>query len=491
LWYPKDEGNEAGGDEWKGIGVSHSTIESGEPTRRDPEEGRGHCIMDPLRGKMASTSRPNNISTRLQRVAEESRKAPKMVWTTLSHHIDLDLLVEAYRRTRKDGAVGIDGQTAKEYGENLKGNLESLLDRVKSGMYKAPAVKRVYIPKGDGRSRPIGIPTFEDKVLQRAVVMVLEAVYEQDFLDCSYGFRPGRSAHQALDEIYRTTSMHGGYVMDLDIKSFFDTLDHDHLRGFLDKRVRDGVIRRLIDKWLRAGVLGEGRYERQRRGTPQGGVISPLLANIFLHVVLDRWFETEVKPRLQGNASLVRYADDVLLVFSHKKDADRVMEVLPKRFCRFGLELHPEKTKQIDFKRPRRKGDRPGSFDFLGFRHYWCRSRKGNWVVKRKTAGPRFTRALKVINVWCNRNRHVPLRDQHRILNLKLRGHYLYYGLIGNSNSLYRFRWEVRRIWRKWLDRRSQKSYMNWDRYLLILKRYPLLKPNSVITQMYGHAVSP
>jgi len=441
---------------------------------------------------MASTSRPNNISTRLQRVAEESREAPRMVWTTLSHHIDLDLLVEAYRRTRKDGAVGIDGQTAKAYGENLKGNLESLLDRVKSGTYKAPAVKRVYIPKGDGRRRPIGIPTFEDKVLQRAVVMVLEAVYEQDFLECSYGFRPERSAHQALEEIYHATSKYGGgYVIDLDIKSFFDTLDHGHLRGFLDKRVRDGVIRRLIDKWLKAGVLEEGRYERQKSGTPQGGVISPLLANIFLHEVLDVWFETEVKPRLQGSASLVRYADDVLLVFSHKSDADRVMEVLPKRFDRFGLVLHPEKTKQIDFKRPGKNGNRPGSFDFLGFRHYWGRSRKGNWVVKRKTAGPRFARALRVINAWCNRNRHVPLKGQNWILNLKLRGHYLYYGITGNMNALYRFRWEVRRIWRKWLDRRSQKSRMTWDRYLLILKRYPLLKPNSVITHSYGHAVSP
>lgn len=442
--------------------------------------------MEPLKGKMADTSRPEDILTGLQRVAEQSRKAPEMVWTTLSHHIDMDLLIEAYHRTRKDGAVGIDGQTAHDYGENLEENLKSLLDRLKSGTYRAPAVRRVYIPKGDGRSRPIGIPTFEDKVLQRAVLMVLESVYEQDFLDCSYGFRPGRSAHQALEEIYRGTSIHGGYVIDLDIKSFFDTLDHGHLREFLDKRVCDGVIRRVIGKWLKAGVMEEGRHERQGTGTPQGGVISPLLANIFLHEVLDRWFEIEVKPRLRGYASLIRYADDALMVFYWKDDADRVMKVLPRRLGRFGLALHPEKTRLLNFKRPDKHAQRkegPDSFDFLGFRHYWGKSRKGDWVVKRKTASPRFTRALQVINKWCNRNRHVPLSDQHRILNLKLRGHYLYYGLIGNMNALYRFRWEVRRIWRKWLERRSQKSRMTWDHYLLILKRYPLLKPKSVITQ--------
>jgi len=431
--------------------------------------------MESLKGKMASTSRPRNISTRLQRVAEQSRKAPEMIWTTLSHHIDMDMLTEAYRRTRKDGAVGIDRQTAREYGENLEENLTSLLYRLKSGTYRAPAVKRVYIPKGDGKERrPIGIPTFEDKVVQRAVTMVLEAVYEQDFLDSSYGFRPGRSAHDALDEVYHATSMNGGYVIDLDIKSFFDRVGHGHVRAFLDKRVRDGVIRRAIDKWLKAGVMEEGRHEINRVGTPQGGVISPLLANIFLHEVLDKWFELEVKPRLKGSASLIRYADDTLIVFSRKDDADRVMEVLPKRLGRFALQLHPEKTRLVCFKRPvtsTHSGNSPDTFDFLGFRHYWGRSMKGNWLVKRKTESCRFTRALRVVNVWCSRNRHIPVSAQHRIINLKLRGHYLYYGLRGNMNALYRFRWEVRRIWRKWLERRSQKSRMTWDHYLLILRR--------------------
>jgi RNA-directed DNA polymerase len=245
--------------------------------------------MEPLRGKMVETSSSESISTKLQRVAQVSREAPGMVWTTLAHYIDLGLLRGAYRRTRKDGAVGIDGQTAREYEEELEENLQSLLDRFQSGTYKAPAVKRVYIPKGDGKkTRPIGIPTFEDKVLQRAVTMVLEAVYEQDFMECSYGFRPGRSAHQALRALWSgLMDVGGGYVYEVDIRKFFDTLDPGHLRAFLDRRVRDGVIRKAIDKWLKAGVMEEGQLRYEELGTPQGGVISPLLANIYLHEVLD------------------------------------------------------------------------------------------------------------------------------------------------------------------------------------------------------------
>jgi group II intron reverse transcriptase/maturase len=235
-----------------------------------------------------------------------------MALTTLAHHIDVDFLREAYRRTRKDGAPGVDRQTADEYAQNLEANLQALLDRFKSGTYRAPPVKRVHIPKGDGsKTRPIGIPTFEDKVLQRAVAMVLEAIYEQEFLDCSYGFRPNRSAHQALDALWKTlTEMKGGWVLEVDIKGFFDSLDHGHLRGFLDQRVRDGVLRRAVDKWLKAGVMEAGVLTHPDAGTPQGGVVSPLLANVYLHEVLDRWFETQVRPRLVGRATLIRYADD-------------------------------------------------------------------------------------------------------------------------------------------------------------------------------------
>ena len=436
---------------------------------------------------MSGTSGPGSILTRLQRIAELSKKRPRMVWTTLAHHVDVQLLREAYRLTRKDGAVGVDEQTAQEYEENLEENLRTLLERLKAGTYQAPPVKRVYIPKGDGRkTRPIGIPTFEDKVLQRAVVMILEAVYEQDFLVCSYGFRPGRSAHQALAALWQELMrVGGGFVIELDIEKCFDMLDRKHLGEFLDKRVRDGVIRRVIGKWLKAGVLEEGEIHEPESGTPQGGVISPLLANIFLHEVLDKWFEQEVKPRIKGSAFLVRYADDALMVFSLESDAKRVMAVLPKRFGRFGLSLHPEKTRLVDFRRPRHtyqqrdSGDSSGRavFDFLGFTHYWGKTLKGNLAVKRKTAKDRFGRSLRKVVQWCRNNRHLPIGVQHQSLIRKLRGHYQYYGVIGNRQALTRFLYEVKRTWRKWLDRRSQKRNMYWERFVRLLARYSLPEP--------------
>lgn len=407
-----------------------------------------------------------------------------MALTSLSHHIDLEFLQEAYRRTRKSGAVGVDGQTAAEYGADLQDNLQGLLDRLKSGTYKAPPVRRVHIPKGDGRQRrPIGIPTFEDKVLQRAVTMVLEAVYEQDFLPCSYGFRPGRSAHQALQDLWETLMpIHGGWVLEVDIRKFFDHLDHGHLRSFLDQRVRDGVIRRAIDKWLKAGVLADGCLQRPDSGTPQGGVISPLLANIYLHEVVDRWFEQEIKPRLGGPAALVRYADDMVMVLTSERDARRVLAVLPKRLERFGLSLHPDKTRLVDFRRPPYSGpptgggngSGPGTFDLLGFTHRWGRSRRGNWVIQRKTAKDRLRRALKATNLWCRRSRHRPIPWQHRILSQKIRGHCAYYGITGNSHSLWVFRFHVLGFWRKWLSRRSQRGGITWEAFDLLLRRHPL-----------------
>lgn len=419
-----------------------------------------------------------------------------MVLTTLAHHIDLDWLAEAFRRTRKDGAVGVDGQTAKAYQQNLRANLQSLLDRLKSGMYRAPPVRRVHIPKGDGsKTRPIGIPTFEDKVLQRAVAMVLEAVYEQDFSDCSYGFRPGRSAHDALQSLWDgLMKMGGGWVLDVDIEGFFDNLGHDHLRCFLDKRVRDGVLRRVIGKWLNAGVMEDGRLARSTTGTPQGGVISPLLANIYLHEVLDTWFEQVVRPRLKGACFLIRYADDLLIACADEQDARRVMEVLPKRLGRFGLSLHPEKTRMVDFRRPWGRpgrvaaGPRPGTFDLLGFTHHWGASRGGHWVVKRKTAKGRFGRAIRTIALWCRANRHEPIRVQHKMLSLKLKGHDAYYGITGNARSLKRLRYEVRRTWRKWLDRRgSRKKRMTWQVFRRLLERYPLPRAR-VVHSVYNCA---
>ena len=444
--------------------------------------------MESLEGKMSETPGLATISTKLERIAKLAREAPDMAFTTLAHHIDIDWLREAYRRTRKDGARGVDGQSAEQYEANLEDNLRSLLERAKSGTYRAPPVRRVHIPKGDGKeSRPIGIPTFEDKVLQRAVTMVLEAIYEQDFLDCSYGFRPRRSAHQALGELWRNaTRMAGGWIVEVDIRKYFDTIDHGHLREILSQRVRDGVLLRLIGKWLNAGVMEDGSVSYPETGSPQGGVISPMLANIFLHEVLDVWFEQEVKPRLRRRAYLVRYADDAVMLFEDEQDAERVMEVLPKRVGKYGLALHPDKTRLVAFKRPDRVSPsgnggpgKPGTFDLLGFTHHWARARNGKWVIVRRTVKGRFRRGLKAIAEWCRKHRHDPVEAQQRALAQRLRGHYSYYGLIGNADALWRFLDRTVSIWRKWLDRRSQKAHMTWERMHRLLKHYKLPQPNA------------
>jgi group II intron reverse transcriptase/maturase len=440
---------------------------------------------------MAGTQGPGSISTRLQRIAELARRRPQEALTTLAHYIDLDLLLEAYRRTRKDGAAGVDGQTAEAYAEHLEGNLQALLERAKSGTYRAPPVRRVHIPKGDGRkTRPIGIPSFEDKVLQRAVAMVLEAVYEPSFRDSSYGFRPGRSAHQALQILWKgLMDLGGGWVLELDIERFFDTLDHQRLREILRRRVRDGVLLRLIGKWLRAGVLEDGRLVHPESGTPQGGVISPLLANVFLDEVLDGWLEDVVRPRLRGRAFFVRYADDAVLVFDREEDARRVFEVLPKRFAKYGLTLHPEKTRLVAFGRPRRGGggSRPETFDYLGFTHYWGRSRRGAPAVLRKTARDRFTRSLRAVAQWCRHHRHLPVAKQHHELGRKLRGHYAYYGITGNAPALLRFSRATERVWRQWLDRRSHRARMSWEQFWRLKVRYPLPPPR-VVHSVYRFA---
>jgi len=320
-------------------------------------------------------------------------------------------------------------------------------------------------------------------VLQRAVVMVLETVYEQDFLDCSYGFRPGRSAHQALDAVWRqVTEMGGCWIVEVDIQKYFDTLDHAHLRELLKQRVQDGVLLRLIGKWLNAGVLEDGSLMHPDAGTPQGGVISPLLANVYLHYVLDVWFTRDVQPRLRGRSFLVRYADDFVMGFACEEDARRVLEALPQRFGKYGLTLHPDKTRLVPFRRPAPKSnhwgsggqDQPGSFDLLGFTHYWGRSWKGFWVVKRKTAQGRLSRALTRIAAWCRLHRHAPIAEQHQTLSQKLRGHYAYYGITGNGYAIQSFRTAVIRTWKKWLSRRRRRDFLSWATFSRLLKRFPL-----------------
>jgi RNA-directed DNA polymerase len=437
--------------------------------------------MELLEGKTMGTQDPNEVSTKQQRIAELAKRHAGVPLKTVAHHMDIGWLKEAVRRTRKDGATGIDGVTAQEYEQDLEGNLAGLLERAKSGNYRAPPVRRVHIPKGDGQeTRPIGIPTFEDKVLQRAVAMLLVPIYEQQFLDCSHGYRPGRSPHTALESFWKSMMpMDGGWVLEVDLKQFFDSLPHQPLQQVVRQRVGDGVVLRLIGKWLNAGVMEEGQLEHPETGTPQGGVISPLLANVFLHEVLDEWFEATVKPRLAGRAFMVRYADDLVIGFEREHDARRVLEVLPKRAAKYGLTVHPEKTRLVYF-RPRRspRQEKPGSFDFLGFTHVWSRSKKGNWVIKQRTAKSRFTRALRRVAQWCRAMRsQLTVRQQHAELSRKLHGHYGYYGIIGNYVALRRFLFEVTRVWRKWLDRRSQRKSMPWHKLDAWRRKYPLPSP--------------
>ena len=434
---------------------------------------------------MGETSSSQTISTRMQRIAELAKQAPEMAFTTLAHHIDVEWLREAYRRTRKGGALGVEGQSADDDAKNLETNLQSLLDRAKSGTYRAPPVRRVHIPKGSrgSETRPIGIPTFEDKVLQRAVSMVLEAIYEQDFHSFSYGFRPGKSAHQALEALWQgTMEMRGGWILEVDVRKFFDSVDHDHLRAVLHRRVRDGVLLKLIGKWLKAGVLEGKGLTYPETGTPQGGVASPVLANIFLHEVVDQWFVKDVQPRLKGRALLVRYADDMVFVFEREEDARRVYDVLPKRFSRYGLTLHPDKTRLVPFRRPplvvgRKDSEAPGSFSFLGFTHHWGRARSGSWVVKKRTDRTRFSRALHRIREWCRTHRHESLRTQQRHLALMMRGHYGYYGVTSNFDALQRFYRAVDVTWRRWLSRRSQRGAISWVRWNVLRKVFVLPLP--------------
>jgi group II intron reverse transcriptase/maturase len=397
----------------------------------------------------------------------------------LAHHINEATLERVFRRLRRDAAVGVDGVTVEGYGEQLVANLQALRARMKAGQYRHQPIRRVHIPKESGASRPIGISTVEDKIVQGALRDVLEAIYEQDFLDCSYGFRSGRSAHDAIRAL--NGIMNDGranYIVEADIVSFFDSIDRKVLMEMLRGRIADETLMRLVGKCLHVGVLDGEEFLEPSEGTAQGSSLSPLLGNIYLHYVLDVWFEHEVKPRLAGRASLVRYADDFVLCFEVEPDAARVWDVLGKRFEKYGLTLHPTKTRRFTF-RPPRDGDDAGgaTFDFLGFTCHWTRTRSGLQRVAFRTRGARLRRALKAVNDWCRRHRHLAIEEQHRALARKLRGHYSYFGVNGNLRALEFVRYWVIRTWRMWLDRRSQRARMNWERFTQVLLRHPLPLP--------------
>jgi RNA-directed DNA polymerase len=419
----------------------------------------------------------------LNRIAELARDDPGRKFLSIAHLLTPQALYEAFCRLRKNASAGVDHLTYAEYEPQAWERIELLHGKLKAKRYRTHPLRRVYIEKEDGRERPISIPALEDKIVQRATVELLEAIYEQDFLPCSYGFRPGRGAQQALDEVGRIICRESTeYVLKLDIVSYFDSVVREQLMAMIERRVGDGSILRLIRKWIHVGVIEDGRLLVSERGTGQGQVISPLLSNIYLHVVLDEWFENEVKPRLKGKAFEVRYADDGLLCFQYREDAERVLQVLHKRFAKFGLTLHPEKTCLTEFGRSahsqrRRTGVKPATFDFLGFTHITATSLRGKFTIHLKTMKKRLRRALKAAAVWCQDHRHDELEKQWTILAAKLRGHYQYYGRPTNYWSIWQFYRVVRRLWHKWLNRRTRGKTLNWADYARILERYPLPRP--------------
>jgi group II intron reverse transcriptase/maturase len=425
------------------------------------------------------------MSPGLFKVVERAKREPEGRFNSLAHLIDVPALKRAYRRQRADAAVGVDGVTKEAYGWNLEANLQDLHGRLKAKRYRHQPIRRVHIPKGQGKTRPIGISAFEDKLVQDAVREVLEAIYEQDFLDCSYGFRPGRNAHEAVRTLKRLVD--GGevrWIYEADIVSFFDSLDRNELKKMLDIRVADGSLKRLISKCLHVGVLDGEMIEEPELGTAQGSVLSPLLGNVYLHYVLDRWFATEVTPRLQGKATLIRYGDDFLIGFEREDDARRVVAVLDKRLGRFGLALHPDKTRLLPFWPPpqaQQSGKGPATYDFLGFTFYWARTRKGHWRMACKTRRASLRRAKTAIYDWCRRHRHWSIKDQHAALHRRLRGHFNYFGISGNYTSMMRLVEATKRAWYKWLRRRSQRTRLNWERFTDMLRWWPLPRPRITV----------
>lgn len=423
------------------------------------------------------------VSTKLARIAEQSKRDATVVFTTLAHLMDEDFLTEAFYQLRKDAAAGIDEMTATEYAVNLGERIADLHRRLVAREYRAQPARRVWIPKGDGGQRPLAILVLEDKIVQRAVAMLLEAIYEPHFCEFSYGFRRQRSAHQALTYLRQQCLEHDiNWIIDADIAKFFDTISWEELRAILQKRVNDGAILRLIGMWLHVGVVEGDRVTHQEMGTPQGAPISPILANIFLHTVLDKWFQNDVRTRMNGSCFLARFADDFVMGFNLKSDAERVYRVLPKRFERFGLRIHPEKSRMVQFSRPYwKQGKGPGSFAFLGFTHYWGKTLSGGWTIKRKTQGKRLSRFLSGIGDWCKEHRHETLAKQYGILSAKLRGHYQYYGVRGNFKML-EVAYEGTRVkWKKWLSRRNSKDRMGWEKFTAQVEEiFDLPKPRIV-----------
>ena len=434
---------------------------------------------------------------KLTLISRRAQEEPTCKFTSLAHLLNKGYLKACYNKLGRDRACGVDNVTWREYGQDLDANLESLVERLKNRKYKPLPAKRVYIPKNEHEKRPLGLPALEDKIVQKGIAGILEAIYEEDFLDCSYGFRPGRGCHQAINAVDKTIMTKPiNHIIEADIKGCFENISHEWLMKFLEVRIKDPSLLIIIRRILKAGYLEAEMKVASERGTPQGGNLSPLLCNVFLHYVLDLWFEKKVKPQANGDAYLVRYADDFICMVRSVGAAQEIEEMLRERFTKFELELHPEKTRGLSFGRhekenAQKQNRRPNTFDFLGFTHYCDTSRKGKFMVNRQTSSKKFRQKCKDMNAWLKAVRGTaPAKDWWPTLAAKLRGHYQYYGISGNMPALQRYHYTTLRLTRKWLNRRSQRGKYSWRGFTEYLEHYPLPKPR-IVHNLYTLAPVP
>jgi group II intron reverse transcriptase/maturase len=438
------------------------------------------------------------VETKLQRIAAKASRDPKCRFTSLFHLVNVELLRSCFLKLRKDAAAGIDQVTKTEYGTNLEENLTELVGRLHRMAYIPQPVRRVFIPKpGSKKQRPLGIPALEDKLVQAGLTRILTAIYESDFIDDSYGFRPNRGCHDALRALSLTVENGPvNHIVDADIKGFFDNVDHEWMKRFLEHRIADNRVVRYIVRFLKAGVMNEGVIEESDTGTPQGGIISPILANIYLHYSLDLWFCKVFQKTCSGYSKLIRYADDFVVCFQQETDAKRFHKELEERLAKFGLEVSPEKTKVIEFgplaaTKAERRGNKPDSFDFLGFTHYCSRTRDGRrFRMKRTTSRKKFSAAIRKFKDWLKENRTLPTPDLMAKVSVRLQGHYAYYGVTDNSNGITRYAYEARNLLFKWLNRRGNRGRMNWEKFNRLLERFPLPKPQ-IRVSMWRQRVKP
>lgn len=438
-------------------------------------------------GRMPYTEMGEQTLTKLALISKRACQEPKCQFTSLAHLLNEGFLAECYHRLDRDKASGIDGVSWREYGEGLEANLEDLVKRLKSKQYKPTPSKRVYIPKDQKTKRPLGLPILEDKIVMKGIALILEAIYVTDFLDCSHGFRPKRNCHQAINKVHKLIMTKPiNHIIDADIKGYFNNVSHDWMMKMLEVRIKDPSLLLLIRRFLKAGYIDGNAFVNTDKGTPQGSNLSPILSNIYLHYVLDLWFEKAIKPRARGKCYLVRFADDYICLIQYKEDAERIIEALRERFAKFELELHPEKTRVLSFGRyerenAKRQKRKSNTFDFLGFTHYCGVSRKGKFTVGRRTSRKKFRMRSKEMNQWLKSIRNVAkAKVWWPVLASKLRGHYQYYGVSGNMESIKRYHHLTIRLVFKWLNRRSQCKSFNWERFNKYLNHYPLPKPRIV-----------